>query len=143
MQQLVPRLSALLAPYEAKAVRDARASLGPAAKIVFRPLEGLLVSPPWFVGRVVLIGDAVHATTPHMASGAGMGFEDAIVLAEELGAASSVEAALQKFQQRRWERCRLVVENSRRLGEIEMTGGSQEEHTRLMHQTLAALVQPI
>jgi hypothetical protein len=35
---------------------------------------------------VVLIGDAVHATTPHMAAGAMIGMEDAMVLAEELAA---------------------------------------------------------
>lgn len=142
-QQFVPQLSALLAPFEAPVVREVRASLGPDAKIVFRPLEGLLVPPPWSKGRVVLIGDAVHATTPHLASGAGIGFEDAIVLAEELERASSVETALERFERRRWERCRLVVENSRRLGEIEATGGSQEEHTRLMQETMSALAQPI
>jgi hypothetical protein len=36
-----------------------------------------------------------------------------------------------------------VVENSVRLGQIEMGGGSQAEHTRLMTQTLGTLRQPI
>ena len=39
------------------------------------------------------------------------------------------------FEARRWERCRMVVENSFRLGEIEMTGGEQgrarADHARL------------
>ena len=52
--------------------------------IVQRPFEYALQPRPWRVGRVVLIGDAVHATTPHLASGAGMAVEDALVLAEEL-----------------------------------------------------------
>ncbi|MGP6169998.1 hypothetical protein ACTU6V_02170 [Microbacterium sp. A204] len=30
-----------------------------------------------------LIGDAVHATTPHLTAGAGLGLEDAVVLADE------------------------------------------------------------
>jgi len=36
---------------------------------------------PWSKGRAVLIGDACHPTTPHMGQGAGMAFEDAVVLA--------------------------------------------------------------
>ena len=32
--------------------------------------------------RVVLLGDTIHATTPHLASGAGIAVEGAVVLAE-------------------------------------------------------------
>jgi len=98
---------------------------------------------PWSRGRVVLIGDAVHATTPHMASGAGIGIEDAIVLAEEIDKADTIPAGLAAFEERRWERCRMVVENSGRLGEIEITGGDREEHARLMRETAMALAAPI
>lgn len=108
----------------------------------YRPLEVLLHPAPWHRGHVVLIGDAAHATTPHLASGAGMAVEDGIVLAEEL-AADELESALAKFMSRRFERCRMVVENSVRLGQIEMEHGSPEEHTRLMTQTLGMLRQPV
>jgi 2-polyprenyl-6-methoxyphenol hydroxylase-like FAD-dependent oxidoreductase len=91
----------------------------------------------------VLIGDTVHATTPHLASGACIGIEDGIVLAEELGRAATLDAALAAFQQRRWERCRMVVENSARLGEIEATGGDKAEHARIMRESMIALAQPI
>jgi 2-polyprenyl-6-methoxyphenol hydroxylase-like FAD-dependent oxidoreductase len=50
------------------------------ARIDCRPLQAILVPLPWHSGRVALIGDAIHATTPHMASGA-MAIEHAIVLA--------------------------------------------------------------
>ena len=93
---------------------------------------------------MVLIGDAVHATTPHLASGACIGIEDGLVLADELGrAGSNVGQALQAFQVRRWERCRMVVENSTRLGEIEIAAGSKEEHAQLMRTSMMALAQPI
>ena len=36
------------------------------AGVVYRPLEGMLVTGAWTKGRVGLIGDAVHATTPHL-----------------------------------------------------------------------------
>jgi 2-polyprenyl-6-methoxyphenol hydroxylase-like FAD-dependent oxidoreductase len=91
----------------------------------------------------VLIGDTVHATTPHMASGACIGIEDAIVLAEEIARADSVGAALASFQDRRWERCRMVVQNSGRLGEIEIAGGDKAEHANIMRETLMALAGPI
>lgn len=114
-----------------------------AHSINYRPLEVLLHPAPWYRGHVVLIGDAAHATTPHLASGAGMAIEDGIVLVEELGPERDSEQALQRFVARRYERCRLVIENSVKLGQIEMSRGSPREHTRLMSEALAALRQPI
>jgi 2-polyprenyl-6-methoxyphenol hydroxylase-like FAD-dependent oxidoreductase len=52
--------------------------------VVVRPVETVLVEPPWHRGRVVLIGDAAHATSPHIGQGAAQAIEDGIVLAEEL-----------------------------------------------------------
>jgi 2-polyprenyl-6-methoxyphenol hydroxylase-like FAD-dependent oxidoreductase len=145
--RFAPMLSALLAPFAAPLIQQCREQIDRAAAsdnlIVYRPLEALLVPQPWHQGRVVLIGDTVHATTPHLASGACIGIEDAIVLAEELGAAASIDQALASFEARRWERCRMVVENSARLGEIEICGGDKAEHGRIMRESLAALDAPI
>lgn len=136
-------LRGLLADFPAPSLQAIRDQIGPDSQIVFRPLEGLLMPRPWFNGRVVLIGDTVHATTPHLASGACIGIEDALVLAEELGRAADVSVALASFEARRWERCRMVVQNSARLGEIEVAGGDKEEHSRIMRESLMALAQPI
>ena len=136
-------LRALLAPFPDPLLQALRAQIGPDSQIVFRPLEGLLVRGDWYRGRVVLIGDTVHATTPHMASGACIGIEDAIVLADELARHDAVAPALAAFQARRYERCRLVVDNSARLGQIEMAGGAKEEHAQIMRDTLMALARPI
>lgn len=136
-------LRGLLADFSAPALQAIRAQIGPDSQIVYRPLEGLLMPRPWFSGRVVLIGDTVHATTPHLASGACIGIEDALVLAEELAREVPLVAALAAFEQRRWERCRMVVQNSARLGEIEVAGGDKEEHGRIMRESLMALAQPI
>jgi len=89
------------------------------ARIDRRPLHALLVPSPWYRGRVLLIGDAVHAATPQLAMGAGIAIEDAVVLGEELGSNADLGDALAAFMERRWERCRLVVENSLQLGEWE------------------------
>ncbi|WP_175903415.1 FAD-dependent oxidoreductase [Burkholderia seminalis] len=136
-------LSELLASFDVPLIQSIRAQIGTESRVNYRPLESLLLPTPWFSGRVVLVGDAVHATTPHMAAGAGIGIEDAIVLAEELGRRVTVDAALHAFQARRWERCRMVVENSGRLGEIEIVGGDRDEHRRIMHETHMNLARPI
>lgn len=142
-EHFLPLLQNLLKPFSAQEVRKASEQLNEKSLVVFRPLEGLLVPQPWYRGRVVLIGDAVHATTPHLASGACIGIEDAIVLADEVARGSNLKVALQQFQQRRWERCRMVVQNSGRLGDIEMNNGDKAEHTRIMRESFLALAEPI
>ncbi|MCB5945509.1 FAD-dependent oxidoreductase [Acidocella sp. KAb 2-4] len=142
-EHFVPLLKGLLEPFPAPEVQAFRAQLSEASQILFRPLEGMLMPLPWHAGRVVLIGDAVHATTPHLAAGAGIGVEDAIVLAEELARGADLAAALKAFEQRRWERCRMVVHNSGRLGEIEVQGGSKAEHAALMVESFRALTEDI
>jgi 2-polyprenyl-6-methoxyphenol hydroxylase-like FAD-dependent oxidoreductase len=111
--------------------------------VVYRPLESLLLTPPWHQGRTVLVGDAAHATTPHLAAGAALGMEDAIVLVEELDRASSIEAAAIAYTKRRFERCRMVVESSLRLGELEIAGQESAEHAQIMRYALIALMAPI
>jgi 2-polyprenyl-6-methoxyphenol hydroxylase-like FAD-dependent oxidoreductase len=141
--QFAERLRGLLADFPAATLQAIRSQIDDSSQIVFRPLEGMLMPRPWFQGRVVLIGDTVHATTPHLASGACIGIEDALVLAEEIGRSSQITDALATFESRRWERCRMVVQNSARLGEIEVAGGDKEEHARIMRESLMALAQPI
>lgn len=135
-------LRQMLAPFGG-IVGEIRDGLNASSRILYRPFFSLLAPPPWHRGRVVIIGDAAHATTPHLASGAGIGVEDAIVLAEELDRASSVEDALSGFTDRRYERCRIVVENSLRLGDMERLGLPKEQHENLMRETMKTLLAPI
>ncbi len=95
--------------------------------INYRPLFAALQPGPWFNGRIVLVGDAVHATTPHLASGAGIAVESALVLADELAKADSLAAGLQAYQDRRFERCRDVVETSVAVGKLQLEGGSPDQ----------------
>ncbi len=109
-----------------------------------RALHALLVPPPWSRGRVVLIGDAVHTTTPQVAYGVGMAIEDAVVLADTLGKdASEVPAALTEFATRRFDRCRRVVEASVQLGAWELAPPKNPALPgRLIGETLGALSEP-
>jgi 2-polyprenyl-6-methoxyphenol hydroxylase-like FAD-dependent oxidoreductase len=78
-----------------------------------------------------------------MAAGAGIAVEDSIVLAQVLESERSLPSALEKFMARRFERCRLVVENSRMLGEWEkvpdMPGA---DPAGVLDRTLKTLGQP-
>ncbi|MBJ7483767.1 FAD-dependent oxidoreductase [Brevundimonas sp.] len=136
----VQHLRDLLAPFGGN-LTAVRENLGEHSQIVYRPLEWLLVPDPWYKGRVVLIGDAAHATTPHMASGAGVAVEDGLVLAQELDRTDDVAMALRAFMDRRFERAKLVVETSVQQGRNEIAGTERQQQTNILAvatKTLAA-----
>ena len=136
--QFVEKLRDLLNRFPSPMIRKIASEIDESSQIVYRPLEQLLLPRPWHRGRVALIGDAVHATTPHLAAGACIGIEDAMVLAEELAKGEDLETALTAFEERRWERCRMVVENSGRLADLEINSGSKEEHASIMQTSMKA-----
>jgi 2-polyprenyl-6-methoxyphenol hydroxylase-like FAD-dependent oxidoreductase len=111
-------------------------------EVVYRPLETLFLTGPWHKGRVVLMGDAVHATTPHLGQGAGMAIEDSLVLADELAKADTPEEAFAAFRERRFERCRYIVEESAAIcrAQVERRPVDQADATRRMFEMVA---QPI
>jgi 2-polyprenyl-6-methoxyphenol hydroxylase-like FAD-dependent oxidoreductase len=114
------------------------------ATVDCRPLQSLLAPLPWHRGRVVLIGDAVHASTPQLAMGAGLAIEDSLVLAELLDTAGTLEEALHGFGNRRFARCRMVVENSLQLGLWEQHPDDPEaDPGGLSGTSWAALAEPI
>ena len=101
------------------ALGRAREEVRDPEQIICRPVFSLIMPPPWHRGRVLVIGDAVHTTTPHLASGASIAIEDSIVLARLLSSGGPVGAVLEDFTRQRYDRCRLIVENSEQLGEWE------------------------
>jgi FAD-dependent urate hydroxylase len=81
-------------------------------------------------GRVVLVGDAAHASSPMMGQGGCMAMEDACVLAEELRAATTVEAALESYVRRRKPRVEWVQRQSMRLADL-LTASSADRNATL------------
>lgn len=78
-------------------------------------------------GRVCLIGDAAHASTPHKGSGAGMAIEDAYILGNLVAEALSGEhvnvdkvipAAFRAYDSTRRHRTLRLVEDSRETGTL-------------------------
>ena len=68
--------------------------------------------------RVLLMGDAAHATTPNMGQGACLAIEDAVILASVLDSSYTVEEAFNVFTQKRIHRTTTIVNNSWQLGRI-------------------------
>jgi 2-polyprenyl-6-methoxyphenol hydroxylase-like FAD-dependent oxidoreductase len=139
--ELHDELKALLADFGGNAgwIRD---TMTRSDWINYRPLAAALQPKSWFDGRIVLLGDAVHATTPHLASGAGMAVESGIVLAEELARADSVEAGLLAYQERRYPRCKDVIDSSVAVGRLQLAHGDPSEHARILEGALARLNEP-
>ncbi|KAL4799177.1 hypothetical protein BDV19DRAFT_376398 [Aspergillus venezuelensis] len=82
-------------------------------------------------GRVCVAGDAAHASTPFLASGAAMGVEDAAVLTTTLDTALSntkpgssteqsaaIRAAFQAYSNVRLQRSQTTVRDSRAVGDV-------------------------
>jgi 2-polyprenyl-6-methoxyphenol hydroxylase-like FAD-dependent oxidoreductase len=111
--------------------------------VVYRPLHALFMPAPWYKGRVVLIGDAVHATTPHLGQGAAQAMEDGVVLGELLAKDSPLEELLQAFMQRRYERCRLIYEASLQVGEWEQRPTPDADPAGLMARMIEVFARPI
>lgn len=106
-------MRAVLSSYQASQLfKEVSERLTDDIRVLVAPFEWILVPPPWHRGRIVLLGDAAHATAPTIGSAGGMAVEDAVVLAEELLRVDDYEAALVAYTDRRWERARLVVETS-------------------------------
>lgn len=111
--------------------------------VVYRPLEALLVTGPWHSGRIVLLGDAVHATTPHLGQGAGLAIEDSLVLADELDRHADPEEAFAAYRARRFERCAYIVRASRAIGDGQIGKGPPVDNHRATAEMFAVTSQPI
>ena len=71
-------------------------------------------------GRILLMGDAAHATTPNMGQGACQAIEGAAVLLQEWQKTlnADTQTVFQRFEQRRLPRAKAVVERSWNIGKV-------------------------
>ena len=74
-----------------------------------------VVMPTYNRGRCVVIGDAAHATSPQLGQGTNLALLDAVVLADSLAHASSVEAALSRYSDLRRPHLHFYCRSSRWL----------------------------
>lgn len=87
------------------------------SRINYTWFETHLLPVPWHRGRVVLVGDAVHACPPTIAQGAAQALEDAVVLSELLLEADRLsDGLLGAYAERRMPRANAVVDASVQVG---------------------------
>lgn len=109
----------------------------------FQEIEWLFVDGAWHDGRVIAIGDAVHACPPLIAQGAAQCAEDAVLIADYVTRDGDLEILLSEFEVRRKPRVKLVVDASMTLVDWELhpdTPGA--DPAKLMGSSLAALTEP-
>ncbi|WP_406391428.1 FAD-dependent monooxygenase [Streptomyces sp. NBC_00887] len=126
-EQLAERLAAFSGP-----VAEALTHVTDPDAVVYSRISQVTVEEPWYVGRVVIAGDAAHASTPHLAQGAAMAVEDALVLAESLDAEDDVPAALAAWEARRRPRAMFVQNLSRAILKQETGGPTTPEEDELL-----------
>jgi 2-polyprenyl-6-methoxyphenol hydroxylase-like FAD-dependent oxidoreductase len=110
-------------------IGQVRDSISESSEIHWAHLQEVVLPAPWYDGRIVVTGDAAHAVTPHLAQGAGMAMEDALVLAHELEKNVSVPEALASFMTRRLPRVQFVLSHAHEilLNEMESDAAKKAE----------------
>ncbi|MFF7991494.1 FAD-dependent monooxygenase [Kitasatospora xanthocidica] len=140
-EQLHERLAGFGGP-----IAEALAQVTDPAAVVYSRISQVTVEQPWHVGRIVLAGDAAHASTPHLAQGAAMAVEDALVLAQSLDAAEDLPAALTAWEERRRPRAMWVQALSRAVLKQETGTPTTAEEDELLKVGIPGaahvLVQP-
>jgi 2-polyprenyl-6-methoxyphenol hydroxylase-like FAD-dependent oxidoreductase len=106
--------------------------------IVYSPLSEVHLPAPWYVGRTIVLGDAAHASAPHLTQGAAMALEDAWVLTEELDSDRPLADCLAAFMARRVDRVKLVQDVSHAIlfGEMAVTADHIADAAAHMAQAL-------
>jgi 2-polyprenyl-6-methoxyphenol hydroxylase-like FAD-dependent oxidoreductase len=107
----------------------------------FQEIEWIFVEGPWHRGRVIALGEAVHAVPPLIAQGAAQCVEDALLFAQYVTEDGDLEEQLTAFEARRIPRVKGVVDASLLLAKWEQNPGSPDaDPGRVMAEALMALV---
>lgn len=89
----------------------------------------------WVKGRIALLGDSAHNTTPDIGQGACMALEDSVVLAHMLATNTlGVEDALRRYQDKRSGRAGELVLRARKRSDV--THGVDPEKTAQWYEEL-------
>ncbi|PTI89577.1 FAD-dependent monooxygenase [Mammaliicoccus vitulinus] len=106
-------------PNEVRKVLDAQEETG----ILQHDMYDLVPLKSFVSGRVVLLGDAAHATTPNMGQGAGQAIEDAVTLTN-LISDRDIESALTRYDKIRTKHTKKVILKSRKIGKSAQTSST-------------------
>jgi 2-polyprenyl-6-methoxyphenol hydroxylase-like FAD-dependent oxidoreductase len=85
------------------------------SRIIGYPIYDIVTQPTWHQGRVVLVGDAIHAVSPQAGQGASLAVEDAKVLAKCLRDREDHALAFATYERLRRARVERMVRYGRSL----------------------------
>lgn len=91
--------------------------------IIRTDLSDFIPLTKWVDGRVALLGDAAHATTPNLGQGACQAIEDAYVLANEIFVSNDIESALKSYENKRIKKATYITKTSWQFAQITNTTG--------------------
>jgi FAD-dependent urate hydroxylase len=94
------------------------------------PIHELPSLTTWHRGRAGLIGDAAHATSPHVGQGASLALEDAAVLAKCLRDVPDPAQAFALFEHLRKGRVERIAREARRTGNRKIAGNPVSRKVR-------------
>ncbi|MCR9137440.1 MAG: FAD-dependent monooxygenase [Alphaproteobacteria bacterium] len=97
-----------------------------AGQVTYTSIELVDQPPPWHHGRMIFMGDAVHASPPYLAQGAAMAIEDAIVLAELIGSDLPFDRIVEDYMARRVPRAEFIKKTSLERNRLRYQGGTYE-----------------
>lgn len=90
----------------------------PNETLIFNPIIDLKPQKVFSKERILLIGDAAHATTPNLGQGACQAIEDVAALYQILEKEENIETAFKIFEKRRRKRTHFIVNTSWRVGKV-------------------------
>jgi len=99
---------------------------------VIIPIYDLPHIDTWHKGNVCLIGDAAHATSPHIGQGASFSLEDAIILAKCIRDIPNLDDSFKRFELMRKSRAEKLVREAQASGNfVLMTNPIKKLFSRL------------
>jgi 2-polyprenyl-6-methoxyphenol hydroxylase-like FAD-dependent oxidoreductase len=91
----------------------------------------------WGTGRMTLLGDAIHPTTPNLGQGGCLAMEDALELAECFERYGAIEESLRTYERFRYSRTAAVTRYSRYYG---IVGQWENSFARALRRTVFSLI---
>ncbi|MEV5354954.1 FAD-dependent monooxygenase [Streptomyces sp. NPDC052693] len=131
-RQIVERIRSMLGEFTGW-IGELDHTLREDAPAAYSPIEQVTLNEPWYRDRIAVAGDATHASSSPMAQGAAMAAEDAVVLAQCLGASDLLDEALRAWWERRMPRAGFVQQYSAAL--LRTESGSPTDQDRELLQT--------
>jgi 2-polyprenyl-6-methoxyphenol hydroxylase-like FAD-dependent oxidoreductase len=115
----------------------------PGEAMIQTDLSDLDPETQWTSGRIALLGDAAHATTPNLGQGGAQAIEDAWVIADQIARRDRIEDAFAEYERRRRPKASMLIRRARQMGRMAHLGstGARLMRNMLVRQTPASITR--